>query len=156
MIGGAVLRDPACFEYAAGSLVGVVLTPDLDVDAGNISYTMARRVRLETIWSALWHFYRSSIKHGSELSHFPVISTLGRLAYIFLFCVIIPNMILSWFGWNFDYETHWWANFVVSRWRMILALMGSDFIHYILDVATVNNKFNFWSLISRKTAYKRR
>lgn len=156
LIGGAVLRDPSCFEYAAGSLAGVLLSPDLDVDSRNLSYKFMRRFKTETLWSALWHYYRGSIKHGSPLSHLPVLGTLGRIAYMFLFCVILPNVALSYVGWDFWQETSWWAALTMTHWKFWLGLMGSDFIHYILDVATVQDKFNINSLFSGKTAYKRR
>jgi uncharacterized metal-binding protein len=156
LIGGAILKDPSCFEYAAGSLAGVLLSPDLDVDAKNLSYKFFRKYKTETLWSALWHFYRRSIKHGSELSHFPIVGTLGRIVYMFLFCVILPNVVLSWIGWNFWQETSWWSSLILSHWKVALGLMGADFIHYILDIATVQDKLNINSLFSGKTAYKRR
>lgn len=144
---GIITRDPACIEYAAGALAGTLLSPDLDVDAKNLSYKFFRKYKTETLWSALWHFYRRSIKHGSELSHFPVISTLGRLAYMFFFLVIIPNYILSLFGWNFEQETLWWANFAIAHWKFTVGLMGIDFIHWFLDIATSDGHFNLDSLL---------
>jgi Uncharacterized metal-binding protein len=156
LAGGLILKDPSCFEYAAGSLAGILLSPDLDVDAKNLSYKFFRKYKTETLWSALWHFYRKSIKHGSELSHFPVVSTLGRLAYIFLFCITLPNLLLSFVGWNFREETQWWYWQTLTHWKLWLGLAGSDFIHYVLDIATVQDKFNINSLFSGKTNFKRR
>src|SRR5689334_16791256 len=118
LIGGLLLRDPGCIEYATGALAGTILSPDLDVDAKNLSYKFMRKFKTETLWSALWHYYRDSIKHGSPLSHLPILGTLGRLAYMFLFCVILPNYVLSWFGWNFSEETKWWLNLAVIHWKI--------------------------------------
>jgi uncharacterized metal-binding protein len=154
LIGGAILRDPSCFEYAAGALSGVLLSPDLDLDAKNLSYKFFRKYKTETLWSALWHYYRGSIKHGSPLSHLPVLGTLGRLAYMFLFCIILPNLFLSWIGWDFWRETTWWANFAISRWRFTMGLASADAIHWFLDIATRNDRFDINSLLSLKTSYK--
>ena len=145
-------------EYAIGAFLGTILSPDLDVDKSFIGDKFILQ-RLGAIphraWRTCWHFYRKSIKHGSELSHFPIISTLGRIAYLFLFCVIIPYMVLSYFGFDFWYEVNWWFGILCQRWKVVLGLMGSDFIHYALDIATVNDTFNLNSLLSAKTKGRR-
>jgi uncharacterized metal-binding protein len=129
-------------QYAVGSLVGIILTPDLDVDNGYIGNTIIRNkvgAWAERGWDLLWHFYRRSIKHGSELSHFPVISTIGRLAYLYLFLLVIPYLLLALVvpgGWDIGYELRWWNSQIVAHYRLIIGLMGSDLIHYVLDVLT--------------------
>src|SRR4026208_1432756 len=83
-IGALATYDVEASQYAVGALVGVLVSPDCDVDNGFVAYGYIRK-RLgdwaEFIWDRVWYMYRRSVKHGSELSHFPIISTLGRLAY---------------------------------------------------------------------------
>ena len=163
----AIMSEP---EYAIGALLGTILSPDLDVDKAFIGDKIVRKtfqrkswgkwgILTGTIahglWRQCWHFYRKSIKHGSELSHFPVISTLGRIAYLFLFCVIIPSLVLSWFGFDFLYEVQWYFGILCRFWKVVVGLMGSDFIHYVLDIATVNDSFNVNSLLGAKTRGRR-
>jgi uncharacterized metal-binding protein len=149
-------------EYATGALVGIMLTPDLDVDAGNISNQIIRDkiggkpnakqktkpwfvIRywigygIEKGWDMLWYFYRRSLKHGSELSHFPVISTVFRLAYLFLFLLVIPYIILGLLlpgAWDVGMEIHWWLGIAAKHYRVFIGLVGSDMIHWTLDVLT--------------------
>lgn len=142
--------DMDSMQYAAGAVVGIFIQPDCDVDKGFIAYSYIRK-RLgdwaEFIWDRIWYMYRRSVKHGSELSHFPVISTLGRLAYFFLFCVVIPNFVLSFFGLNFSEEVAWWFGKVCQYWRVVVGLMGADFVHWFLDIATVKGQFSLSSLL---------
>lgn len=137
-------------EYAAGALVGIMVMPDLDVDAGNISNTIIRNKLgrnglgrwVEKGWNLLWYFYKKSLKHGSELSHFPVISTLFRLAYLFLFLLVIPYGVLEILApgaWDIWSELHWWVMLAVKHYKIILGLMGSDLIHYVLDILTTEH-----------------
>lgn len=152
-------------EYATGALVGIMLTPDLDVDAGNISNQIIRekiggkpsakqkakpwfvirgRVAwiVEKVWDGLWFIYRGSVKHGSPLSHFPIISTLFRLAYLFLVLLVIPYATLALLfpgAWDIWSELRWWADLAVQHHQAIIGLMGSDFIHWGLDILTTEH-----------------
>lgn len=150
-IGALATYDVEASQYAVGALVGVLVSPDCDVDNGFVAYGYIRK-RLgdwaEFIWDRVWYMYRRSVKHGSELSHFPIISTLGRLAYLFLFCVIIPNLILSFIGFSFSEETGYWFGKVCQYWRIVVGLMGADLIHWFLDIATVKGQFSLSSLLA--------
>lgn len=129
-------------EYAIGSLVGIMLTPDLDVDKGYIGNKIIRNRMgrmVERAWDGLWYFYRKSLKHGSELSHFPVVSTIFRLAYLFFFLMVLPYTLLEMIApgaWNMWQELAWWIELGAKHYKVILGLMGSDLIHYALDVLT--------------------
>ena len=137
-------------EYAAGALVGIMIGPDLDVDAKNISnqiirekiggkpsgrqkhtpwFVIRRRVAwaVEKVWDGLWFIYRGSVKHGSPLSHFPVISTLFRLAYLFLILLVIPYAAFALLfpgAWDVGMEIRWWIELGAKHYRIILGLMG--------------------------------
>lgn len=143
--------DMRVMEYAAGALIGILVSPDNDVDKGNVGYGYIRN-RLgdwaEYIWDAVWFMYRRSVKHGSELSHFPVISTLGRLAYLFLFAIIIPYLVLDiFFPIDLGFELSWWMAKFAFYWRVLVGLAAIDFIHWFLDIATVKGKFSLISLL---------
>lgn len=127
-------------EYATGALVGILLTPDLDVDNGYIGNTIIRNRMgrmAEMAWNVLWFPYRKSIKHGSPLSHWLIVGTLGRLAYLYFFLISIPYAIMGIFvPFDVGYELRWWFDLALQHYQLILALMGSDLIHFALDVLT--------------------
>jgi uncharacterized metal-binding protein len=129
-------------EYAIGALAGIPLSPDLDVDNG---FFMDRIIRerlgagAEKVWDAFWYPYRASLKHGGPLSHFPVIGTIGRLAYLYFFLLVVPYVAASVLypgAWDIGYELRWWMDQISGHWKVIIGLMGSDFIHWGLDVMT--------------------
>lgn len=150
-LGALITYDVQASQYAVGALLGIFVSPDCDVDKGFVAYGYIRR-RLgdwaEYLWDRVWYMYRRSVKHGSELSHFPIISTLGRLAYLFLFCVIIPNLLLSFIGFSFAEETSFWFGKLVQNWRVVVGLMSIDLIHWFLDIATVKGQFSLSSLLA--------
>ena len=131
--------DISGLSYAAGSLLGVMVTPDCDVDGGTVSDKYIRR-RLGKVfekgWDGLWYFYRRSLKHGGELSHFPLIGTMGRIVYLFACLIIVPHIasyVVFSPSWDLWYVIGWYWDRLWEGWRVILGLAGADFIHYILD-----------------------
>lgn len=151
-VGALATYDMDSMQYAYGALAGILVSPDCDVDKGFVAYGYIRQ-RLgdwaEFVWDRVWYMYRRSIKHGSELSHFPVVSTLGRLAYLFLFAVIIPYLILDIvFPIDLGYELSWWFGKICQYWRIVVGLASIDFIHWFLDIATVKGQFNLRSLLT--------
>jgi len=142
---GSLVFGPG-IEYAVGALVGIMLTPDLDVDGGYIGNKIIRSrfgSLAEKAWSGLWFLYRGSIKHGSELSHFPIVSTVFRLVYLYLILLVVPYTIIGLAlpgAWDVAGEFRWWNGVILSHYRIILGLMGSDLIHWALDVMTTEHK----------------
>lgn len=141
-LGAAITGDATDLLYSAGSLIGVLVSPDCDVDNGFIADRIIRN-RLgrifEAAWDGLWYMYRRSLKHGGELSHFPVISTIGRIAYLYLLLVAVPHFAIYFSfhpGWDLWYVLRRYADLIVSGYKVVLGLAGSDFIHYALDVLT--------------------
>jgi uncharacterized metal-binding protein len=132
-------------EYAVGALVGIIISPDLDVDKGNISNAIIRNRFghwIEKGWNVLWYPYKKSLKHGSPLSHWPVISTVFRLAYLFFFLLVVPYLLLSVVtpgAWDVRSELLWWLRLGAQHYGLILGLIGSDLIHWTLDVLTKEN-----------------
>lgn len=152
---GFLTQNPDFFAVGAGALSGVLLTPDLDVDNGNISYWfvgkfLGRPGRF--IWTLWWSAYARAIKHRSGLSHFPVLGTVLRLIYIFvpLVTIFIRDQEAS-FLWNLAYalvaqliSIPLWIGMILmylyapefltayASWY-VLGLVVSDTAHFIFD-----------------------
>jgi uncharacterized metal-binding protein len=77
-----------------GVLLGSLVSPDQDVDDGNISYYFMRKVWLEWWWSAIWRPYAVLFSHRG-FSHFPVISSVIRLTYFVFPVILLPTSILK-------------------------------------------------------------
>jgi uncharacterized metal-binding protein len=83
---------PQVLALAGGTLSGLLLTPDLDVDDGCISNEIVRNVlgrRAERAWALFWRPYGLMLPHRSRLSHLPVLGTAIRLIYL----AILPALI---------------------------------------------------------------
>ena len=65
-------------------VVGLILSPDLDQTTITASewYMVRRLGPLAGLWIAYFWPYAVLIKHRSALSHWPVLGTVGRLAYL--------------------------------------------------------------------------
>lgn len=140
-----VSLDVSNVQYVVGALLGVVIQPDLDVSHGRTVSSTLIRNRLGLVpyyfWQSLWYMYRRSLKHGGELSHFPVIGTVGREAYLFLFLIVFPNILLALlFQFDFWSETEWWYRLIIHHYKITLGLMVTDLFHWILDVVTTEHK----------------
>lgn len=143
----AILQlNPNNLLYGIGSLIGVMVTPDWDVDAGMISDAMIRNklgVWAEKIWDAFLYWYRRSLKHGSPLSHFPVISTYGRIAYAFAILIVVPHVAYYYIfhpAWDLYFVINWYWKEINSQQQIIQGLIASDTIHFFLDLLTTEHK----------------
>jgi uncharacterized metal-binding protein len=140
---GALLRlDVRGTLYAVGSLIGVWITPDLDVDRG---YWLDGWVRKNLggiaawIWEMFWYPYRRSLKHGSPLSHAPVVSTYGRIEYVYIILIVIPHLSYYFLlspGWDLQYVLWWYWDMIWDQREIIWGLVASDIIHWALDKLT--------------------
>lgn len=142
--GAIASQNPSDFQYVLGALTGVLISPDCDVDSKFIAYKYIRQ-RLgraaESGWNYVWYFYRKSVKHGSELSHFPIVGTIFRVGYLFLFAIVIPYLVLSLlFPFDLLREWQWWAWQTLTHWKIVVGLMGADLIHWALDILTTEHK----------------
>ena len=114
---------------AAGAMAGCLISPDADVDSGAIAdyYIRVYTGRIvETMWTMLWTVYRKAFKHRSFLSHFPLVSTIIRIAYLSVFYFLITTT-LKWVASlvHIDWPTFWWWTFV--------GLVLADSVHWGLD-----------------------
>lgn len=114
---------------AGGTLAGLFLSPDLDVDSGSISFYHVRKVGgclLGLLWSWLWKPYAMLIPHRSPLSHWPIISTVIRLGYLIgiVYLILLGLHLVH----VIDHPT-------IPAWGP-LAFAGlalSDALHFLLD-----------------------
>jgi hypothetical protein len=68
---------------------------------------------------------------------------LGRITYLFFFTIVIPYTVLMLLlpgAWDIQTELGWWWGKIWEHWRLIVGLMGADFIHFILDVSTTEHR----------------
>ena len=144
-VGALVLQDMRLLECAVGSLIGILVGPDLDVDAGNISNKIVRK-RVgwfgERAWRFFWKGYSGSFKHGQFGSHFPVFSTVVRLLYAYFWLIFIPHSsvkLLGFFQWKLNVVLEWWFIIFFSP-MFFYGLASSDLIHWALDKLTKEKK----------------
>ena len=126
-----------CSALSVGALLGLILTPDLDVNAGSISENKVREVSPfgENLWWIYWFPYRQILPHRSPFSHWPVIGTIVRLFYIAIPYFILLAVV------NFIYPPYLAGLAQAGFWLMtlpyfhvaVLGLMGADMLHYLMD-----------------------
>jgi uncharacterized metal-binding protein len=116
------------YSYVCGAIAGILITPDLDVDKGNIADTMIRRVSrpAQWAWRVFWQPYGWLVPHRHFTSHFPILGTSLRIGYIFS----IINILL-WVVNIFDTESivFWWD------WSFFFGLCHVDAIHFLTDIS---------------------
>ena len=91
-------HDPlASVAISVGCLAGIPLSPDLDLHVRTVAESLPIVGR---VWQVIWFPYERAIPHRSWLSHFPIVGTIGRLAYlatvVWLVCHVIVSPSLSW------------------------------------------------------------
>ena len=112
-----------------GALIGILLSPDADVNGGSIADYYIRRYTgniVEVIWDSAWLLYRKVCRHRGFMSHFPVISTIIRITYLSAFYFLIATP-LKWLSGIVKID---WALFL---WWAFIGLVLADTAHYSLD-----------------------
>lgn len=122
-------------RFSGGMLITVLIGPDLDVDEGNISIDYMRRIfpPLVFVWQVLWFPYAKIMRHRG-ISHFPVIGTFSRIAYILLIVwgiqailrqpLFVPDL----------------AN--MGNWIIFGGMAFSDLFHWISDMVSTKIKMS--------------
>ncbi len=116
---------------SVGCLAGLLLSPDLDIDKGNISYRIIRRSMgclPGLLWKLFWMPYARFIPHRSWMSHGPIVGTLLRLIYLFgapallwgLVSFVTPMPVFA------APQLPWLP-------YMVLGLMAADTLHTVMD-----------------------
>jgi uncharacterized metal-binding protein len=139
-------KAPQFYECAIGSLIGIFISPDLDLSNGGIVQGKKIEKKIGWIGSKIWRFfwggYADSCKHGSFVSHFPIFSTFVRMSYIFFWSVFIPVILIKLLvgsNLNLIEELRWWV-IMIFRPALFIGLAGSDLIHYAMDILTKESK----------------
>lgn len=131
-----------------GAALSVLLTPDKDVDGGDISYKIIRKLFFtDKIWRIFWKPYSLAYKHRSIYSHGIFISTLIR--WIYLVCPgfvqvfydqqrpVITDTILAQIVACFHIFAIIGIYFLFG-WEIILIVfignMLGDTLHYLMDI----------------------
>lgn len=109
-----------------GCLLGIPLTPDLDQEGISSSeyWIIKWTMGLGFLWTMLWYPYARACPHRCFASHFPIVSTIIRLAYLAVFVGVLCYA----FGWQLP-SVNWLALF----WGFV-GLVISDSLHWFLDV----------------------
>lgn len=100
ILSGAVVGTMAALDFstaeitltAGGVLLGILMSPDWDVDNGNVSDLYIRQAtgRASAGIFSIWKRpYSLALEHRSFVSHFPIISTVVRIAYVFFPLLIL-------------------------------------------------------------------
>ena len=144
-VGALISQNPDMLLCTVGAITGIIISPDLDVDAGNISNKIIRNKIgwfAERIWSVFWSGYGKSFKHGRFASHFPVFSTTVRVLYAYFWLIFIPHFLI-WLlipvSWELMFVLSWYAKIFWNFW-FFYGLASSDLIHQALDVLTKESK----------------
>ena len=102
-----------------GVLLETFLSPDLDVDKGYIGFRWLGP--LGPAWRLFWLPYALIVKHRSPFSHWPVLGTAIRVAYLGIPAVIVLR----------------WLEFDLTIPQAIVPLLHGlllgDLLHYLLD-----------------------
>lgn len=115
---------PASLAMIPGCLLGILVSPDLDVRRGSYSHFLIYKyigVIPERVWFYFWFLYSRMIPHHRSLwSHGPIIGTLIRVIYIIFltggFCLLAQYFVLAPLFWFF-----------------VGGLALSDLLHEIMD-----------------------
>lgn len=77
---GGGVKEVVC--VTAGSIGGVIVTPDYDLDKGLPRNFIGNLPFVGKLWRWFWWPYAKLVKHRSFISHSFVFSTIGRVVYI--------------------------------------------------------------------------
>jgi uncharacterized metal-binding protein len=113
------------FLVSYGCLIGIVVTPDLDVETGNYGFHVMRTLFgdfVGTLWKYYWWPYGKVIPHRSWISHFPGVSTLFRFLYLSW-----PVFLVLWTI-NQEIRLNIWLLWVFLGMALV------DALHIILDI----------------------
>lgn len=118
---GDLLPLIAGFAAGGGSLVGIFLSPDLDIDHKTISETILieKGKLFGYLFFVYWYPYARLIAHRSTWSHTPLLGTFIRLLY-----ALWPLLIFA------EYRALLFREF--WAW-VLLGLVVSDTAHWLMD-----------------------
>ncbi len=122
-----------------GSLSGVLLSPDLDMEILTYSERWFFRRRwlwlklLGIPWTLLWWPYARLIPHRHPLSHLPVLGTALRLLYLWGVAGTALALLNGTLGWGGTAEPLLRLLEAPAFWMWALGLALSDALHWLMD-----------------------
>jgi uncharacterized metal-binding protein len=120
---GALTRDPLAGALAAaGCIIGIPVSPDLDQDGMTISEGVVYGhfgALPGLIWRAYWMPYALAMPHRHVLSHGPFVGTLLRILYL----AIVPLIL----------DVDGTVPVLLDLWPLWLGLAISDLAHWAMD-----------------------
>lgn len=139
---GFVAKEPIDYAYiCAGAFANYFMSPDLDVDAGFIGFSYFKKIPMlgwavSWVWRMVWMPYALAISHRSWLSHFPIISTVLRIGYLYA----IVAALAAAFGHyqqlvSLVSEASGIRAIAKAMWLSFYGLCLTDTSHYVLDRA---------------------
>lgn len=117
------IEQALLFSY--GCLIGMVVTPDNDVDNGHVGIGIVRHLfgsRVSDMYQAYWYPYARIMPHRGFWSHFPIISTFIRFIYL-----SVPFLFLS-------LITGWRAE--INFYPLLIGLIVVDSLHWLFDTVS--------------------
>ena len=111
---------------ALGCAAGVFLSPDLDLSGRTVSETLLYRLHpiIGFPFQILWFPYALMFKHRG-VSHWPVIGTATRLAYLALPAAVV------WFVMGRPVVPSFWE--WPETWGWVAGVVISDVVHWLMD-----------------------
>lgn len=127
------------FWASAGCLLGIFLTPDLDIDGVTLGewWIIRATFGLGFAWLAIWGPYAMLIRHRSPLSHWPILSTGLRLIYLYVALWLLDQ--LNCFSFSLPSMQVLWQSTTIRV--MIVGLVASDIGHWIFDWRVLSRRF---------------
>jgi uncharacterized metal-binding protein len=118
------------YMYLAGCVTGLMVTPDMDVNNGNISDHYIRKVSrpAQWLWRLFWTPYALLVPHRHFVSHFPIVGTILRIGYFFLIINLL-NLVWSFIIGLFDTVSFVW----IWDWSFFFGLAHVDAVHWAVD-----------------------
>lgn len=119
----------------AGCALGLIMEPDLDQDGITGSEWRLLRGKvtwpLGIVWFALWFPYAKVFPHRSFWTHFPLVGTAVRLAYL----VAIIGLLVSVLGF-YELALDWAESIPSLIWvYLYMGLATADMGHWVADWA---------------------
>lgn len=116
-----VLPPPVSQSVLLGLLTGIFISPDLDIDASTAEERLLEKIPIigpifSAVWQGIWFPYAKLIPHRSPISHWPILGTAVRAAYLWLIARVIllhfgilPPAVDFWFlgAWAIQDTLHW-------------------------------------------------
>ena len=103
----------------------ILVNPDLDLNT-----LFPKENPKKWLWWFMWWPYSRLIGHRSPISHWPIVGTIFRIMYIFIFWSIVSKLLAI------DLETTY-----PVVYGMLIGLSVSDTIHIIMDYTSTALKW---------------